>query len=151
MTYFQQSEKHPQNKALVNGVTVAGVTGGHETNALWISKINNDNFKAALYQSLQSANLSHVYDGAKHRLSAQILDVDQPLAGLDLTVTCKVNYKLLSVKKNKVVYDKDITTSYTATFSQAPIAGMRLQMANEGAARLNIKKFIDDLYKLPGG
>jgi hypothetical protein len=139
----------PKNKKLIQNITVSQVTGGRETNPLWMSKINNDNFKAALVQSLQEANLYHQLDGANYSLAATLIRLHQPFIGINYTVVCEVNYLLKNIANDETVYNKNITTSYTAKFSDSPIAVIRLKKANEGAARANIKQLIDDLYQLP--
>ena len=49
-----------------------------------------------------------------------------------------------------VVYENTITTPFTAPFSASLIAVARLKIANEGAARVNIERLIQELYALPG-
>ena len=139
----------PKNKELKRGITVGQVTGGHETNPLWMSKINNENFKSALVQSLQEANLYHLLDGAKYNLEATLIRLHQPFIGFNYTVVCEINYLLKNIANSKTIYNKNITTSYTAKFSDSPIAIVRLKKANEGAAKANIKQLVDDLYQLP--
>ena len=138
-----------KNAALHNNINVAAVNGGHETNPLWTSQIDNDGFKSALIQSLQQANLSSQLASAGYKLTANLVKLHQPLLGLNLTVTAQVHYNLQNQKTNKIVYDRDITSSYTATFKDSALAITRLKMANEGAARENISNLINDLYNLP--
>ncbi|MGB6976179.1 MAG: hypothetical protein WBE18_01790 [Gammaproteobacteria bacterium] len=138
----------PKNVSLANNITVNQTLGGHETNPLWTSQISNANFKAALIQSLQQANLYHQFNGSGYALNATFVRLQQPFLGVSLTVRCTVNYVLENLKTNKVIYSRRIATSYTATFSDSPLATTRLRMANEGAARENIKELITDLYQL---
>lgn len=140
----------PKNSQFVHNIGVQQVSGGHETNPLWTSQINNENFKQALKISLINANLYNKFSGenSKYMLNAQLIKLEQPLIGLDFTVNCEVHYDLKDVKTNKVIFNKNIASSYTATVSDAFVAGERLKLANEGAARTNIKKLIEDLYQL---
>ena len=148
MTYSYKGSQKPANVELVKNINVSQVVGGHETNPLWASKINNENFKVALEQSLKNANLYNEVNKGNFQLNANLVKLEQPLLGFNLTVTCQVHYKLQNVKSNSIIYDKDITTSYTAKLSDSFVAIERLKMANEGAARANIQKLIDDLYRL---
>ena len=148
MVYKSNTSEKPQKVTLVNNIAVSTVTGGTETNPLWISKINDANFKSALEQSLQQANLYHVINGEKYQLQANLLKVEQPFIGLNFKVVCYAHYKLKDKKSNKVIFDKDITSSYTATFNDSPIGMVRLKIANEGAARENFQKLIKELYHL---
>jgi len=134
---------------LKNNLSVKSVTGGESTNPLWVSKIGNDNFKASLEQSLKQAQLLAVDNQqGKYLLEVNLVSVDQPMIGLDLKVTTTVAYSLLEKNTGQKVFYKTITTPYTATFSDAPLAFVRLKVANEGSARENIENIIDELLKL---
>jgi len=148
MVASYSSNQQPKNITLVKDIAVSHVAGGQETNPLWASEISNENFQAALAQSLQQAGLYREYPGSHYLLSANLIQLKQPLVGLNLTVVCTVQYQLENTKDNNMIYNKIITTSYTATFSDSPIAVVRLKKANEGAARENIKQLITDLYHL---
>jgi outer membrane murein-binding lipoprotein Lpp len=148
MAYNYHGNSKPKSAALVKSVGVSQIAGGHETNPLWTSQINNANFKAALEQSLKSANLYNLTNNEKYRLNANLLKLDQPYFGLNYTVKCQVHYTLQDIKTNKFIYDKNISSSYTAKVSDSFYAVKRLEMANEGAARENIAELINDLYRL---
>lgn len=138
----------PKNKALINGINVSKVSGGHETNPLWISKINDRNFKEALEKSLQKSGFYAKHNESKYALEAVLIELQQPLAGVSFTVSARVHYTLKDIQENKIVYDKKITSSYKAKFSESVIAATRLKKATEGAARENIKLLINDLSNL---
>ena len=148
MTYNNNTTEKPNKVALINNISIPTVTGGKETNPLWTSQINNENFKQALEASLQKANLYHMVNGEKYQLTANLLNLDQPFMGLDLKVTLQVHYNLQDKKSNQIIFNKNITSSYTATFSDSPVAITRLKIANEGAARENIQQLIKELYHL---
>src|ERR1700733_10239556 len=78
MVYESKANEKPQKLALVNNISVSEVTGGRETNPLWTSQINDENFKKALEESLQKANLYHVVNGEKYQLKANLLKLEQP-------------------------------------------------------------------------
>lgn len=127
---------------LSSSVSVEGVTGGKETSPLWTSQISNAQFHGALRDALTSAGLYEPI--GDYTLEARLISVDQPFAGLDLTVTTTVEY-ILRRSNGLEVFRDTISTPYTATFSDAVIASTRLRLANEGSARANISRMIDQL------
>jgi hypothetical protein len=136
-----------QNKSLANNITLRTVSGGHETNPLLTSQVDDEGFKQAIIASLKNSRL---YGGdAKYALDVNLLKLKQPFLGFDLTVTCQAHYLLQDETSNQIIFDKDLTTSYTATVSDAFVAIERLKMANEGAVRANIAEFIKQLYEQP--
>lgn len=132
-----------------NHIAVEMVTGGKETNPLWTSMVNANEFKQALAKSLDNARLYHSdQKTAPYRLEASLNKLDQPLIGLDMTVTCHATYRIFNNKTNKVVYEKTLKTPYTEKFTNAFLGTERLKMANEGAVKANIKGLINDLYNV---
>ncbi len=132
------------------GAIVTGaIDGGRETSPVWKSNIGNDQFREALARSLLIAGLGNSTSG-RYRFDADLLRLDQPFLGFDLTVTASVRYRLVESTTGTVVYDSTITTPFTAPFSASFIAVARLKIANEGAARANIARLIEELYALPG-
>jgi hypothetical protein len=147
MVYYKQDNKSPKNKFLMHSVSVKQVTGGQETNPLWTSKINNENFRQALVKSLQQANLYNSSIQPRYALNAELKMLDQPIAGFDMTASCQVHYTLHDIKQDKIIYDEDILASYTARMGDAFIGTERLKKATEGAAKANIQKLIEALYQ----
>ena len=130
-------------------IGVDKVIGGEETNPLWTSEISSEGFRQALTNSLRSAGLLAPLQGAsKYALDVQLKNVSQPLAGIDMTVVTTVNYVLKERLSGVVVWEGDIASPYTATFSQAFMGFERLRVANEGSAKLNISQLIERLYRL---
>jgi len=132
---------------LKDNIIVSEVTGGKQTNPLWTSKIGNNEFKAALIESLKETG----YLGGEesvYKLSADLLEVDQPFAGINLTVTTTVLYKLIERKSGKQILMETILASYTAGFGDSAIAVKRLRLANEGSARSNIHELLKALHDL---
>lgn len=82
-------------KELEGAVTIGVVSSGEETNPFWTSDVVNDAFRAALEQNLMLAGARAVNESsAAYRLDAMIVGVDQPLIGLDATVTSTVKYTI---------------------------------------------------------
>lgn len=137
------------NTPFKEAIVIARVDGGEKTNPLWTSEVDGPAFRGALEMSLdRSGLLAKPSIAAKYDLQAILASVDQPLFGLDLTVTSRVDYRLVERETLDVCFDKSVYSSYTATFGDSPIAIQRLRLANEGSIRENIKSFIQQLISV---
>lgn len=134
---------------LKGAIAVADVTGGKETNPMWTSQVSSETFRQSLEASLAQAGLfNKVLSAGKYTLTADLLKLDQPLVGLNMTVSSTVRYALVDAATKKEVYGKTVTVSYTAKMSDAFVGTERLRLANEGAIRENIKALMGDLVAL---
>ena len=126
------------------------VSGGKETSKMGASQISNDAYAQALRESIERAGLFSgvTTDGSRYRLTSFIGKVDQPMFGLSLTVKMEVSYALKDSKSGNTVWTKDINSEYTATPGQAFAAVERLRLANEGAARENIRQALTEMAAL---
>lgn len=139
-----------KESAFQNQLAVQTVMGGSETYPFWMSKVNAKEFKNALEKSLDNVRLYHPdQQTAPYRLEASLNKLEQPLLGLNMTVTCHATYRIFNNKTNKLVYEKSLKTPYTAKFLSALYGAERLKLANEGAVKENIKGLINDLYDRP--
>ncbi|HWI13475.1 MAG TPA: hypothetical protein VNT02_04450 [Burkholderiales bacterium] len=146
---FDAASGPVRSAALKNAINVRNVAGGSETNPLWISRVSNDAFRAALETSLKSASLLRTEGApADYELDAMLVGLDQPLIGVDLTVVCSVSYALSEARSGKRVYAKTVTTPFTAGMQDAFLAVDRLRIANEGAVRMNLRRLLTDLAGL---
>jgi outer membrane murein-binding lipoprotein Lpp len=137
------------SSALKDNVAVKEVTGGQETNPMWMSNVSSSDFERALEASLRNAGLlSPNRQGSRYTLTAHMLKLEQPYFGASLTVTATVQYTLVERVSGKEVFARSLVTPYTAEFSAALFATERLKLANEGAARANIQQLIDALVAL---
>jgi len=141
--------KATANTQTKNSISLNNVSGGGETNPLWVSKVADADFKLALEQSLKDAMLlSGTINDSKYLLEVRLISLDQPLFGLDLKVTATAEYILKAKSTGQIIYSKTFATPFTATFSDSAIAIQRLRIANEGAVRNNIEQVIDDLISI---
>ncbi|MDX2288256.1 MAG: hypothetical protein NW217_05480 [Hyphomicrobiaceae bacterium] len=131
---------------LYQSVGIASVSGGEETNPLLMSKVSSNDFKEALKGSLLQ-NQFHAVGTQKYQVSAEIQEVQQPLVGLDMSVTSKVRYKVVRTSDKAVVYDNVVTATHTATVGDSLVGSERLRLANEGAIKKNIASFIAEVGK----
>lgn len=133
-------------------VVAVQTSGGKETNPAWMSQISSEAFQGALVESInKSGAFSTIVkaDHADYMLDVDIVDLAQPWGGFNMTVTMTAKWKLTSLKDKTVVFQENITKPYTAAFGEA-LSGMeRLRMANEGAARENIREGLKKLSELP--
>lgn len=134
-------------------VSVA-VTGGSETSGMGASKISNADFAEAITSSIaQSGVFSRIMPAGSgdYALGVQIVRLDQPMFGLSFTVTLECTWRLTRQSDGRIVWEKSISTPFTASTSDAFAGTTRLRLANEGAARTNIEEAIKQLgaLKLP--
>lgn len=127
------------------------VTGGSDTSSMGASKISNADFaeaiKASITQSGLFAKLAAM-DQADYQIEASIVRLDQPIFGASFTVNIETNWRLVHRSDSKVVWQKAVVTSYTATMGDAMVGVTRLRLANEGAARKNIQEAIAQMSAL---
>lgn len=134
------------NSPLKDAITVKDVTGGKETNPMWVSNVSSSDFARALEASLKDAGLlSGNNQASKYMLVAHLQKLDQPLFGASLTVTATVQYSLVERSTNKEVFARTVSMPYTAAWNDAFLGSERLKLANEGAIRVNIQQLIDAL------
>lgn len=139
----------PASSILQHAVQVAGVSGGTKTNPMWMSKVGDAEFQAALSSSLKSAGMLANDDG-RYRLEAKLLQLKQPMIGFDMAVDSQVHYTLTETGSGKRVFDRDVIATFTATVGDAFIAVKRLQLANEGSIKKNIRQFMDEVIAETG-
>jgi len=129
---------------LQNAVAVGTISGGSDTNPLWISEVSNENFHDALQSSLAVQSLLAT-GTPRYTLDAQLISLQQPYVALNTTVTADVRYTVRKGSGTQVAYSTELATPFTASLIGTPIGFMRLQVANEGAMRANIAAVIGAL------
>lgn len=131
-------------------IAIRDVIGGRETNPLLKSNISSSTFEAALAGSLRNAGLAATdRQSGRYQLAASIREVDQPILGASMTVTMTVHYDLIERSTGRTAWERTITLPYTAKMGDAFLGSERLRLANEGAGRVNIEGFLDELAKAP--
>ena len=134
---------------LKNAIAVADVTGGRETNPMWISQVSSPDFRSALEDSLANAGIfERVLSASKYRLTANLKQLEQPAFGIDMTVTSTINYTVVDTKTGKDVYSRLIRAPFTAGFSDSPLGATRVRIATEGSIKKNIEMLINDLLMM---
>ncbi len=134
---------------LRNNVAISDVTGGKETNPMWMSNVGSSEFSMALEESLRNVGLlAPNRQAGRFTLTAHLKGLDQPMFGLDMTVTASVNYVLVERLNGKEIFQRTMSVPYTAKMGDAFSGVERLKLANEGAIRSNISQLIDELFRL---
>ena len=135
--------------ALKNAIAVANVTGGRETNPLWVSQVSSEAFRSALEDSLANVGVfERVLSASKYRLTADLNQLEQPAFGIDMTVTSSIKYTVVDTKTGKDVYSRLIRAPFTAGFSDSPLGATRVRIATEGSIKKNIELLIHDLLMM---
>lgn len=132
---------------LADAVSIGSVSGGKETSPLWKSEVSTADFQSALEGSLRSQGILSKEEKGKYILEANLLGMSQPSFGFDFEVTMHANYSLLDAATGEPILQETVTSAYTATVDDALLGVERLKLANEGAARNNIKNFLEILFK----
>lgn len=130
---------------LSRSISLRNVAGGEATNVLVASKVDDQAFKAALEASLNNAGFLANDAQSKYLLVAFLQELKQPFFAINMTVTARVQYILYEVDSADEVMNTLIETPYTATLADSISGDIRLRLANEGAIRLNIEKFLAEL------
>ncbi len=116
---------------------------------MWMSNVAGSDFERALEASLKASGLlAQNRQASLYQVNADLVKMDQPFVGLDMTVTAYVRYELVERKTGKAIYSKEVRTPFTATMGDAFLGVERLKVANEGAVKANIKQFITEILAL---
>lgn len=128
-------------------ISIAAAEGGKKTNPMWTSQVGSQEFTDALAASLGNNGMLAGGQGA-YVLKPTLQRLQQPLFGIDFTVTADVLYVLKDAAGKDVMYET-ISSSHTATIGDAFAGVKRLRLANEGAMRNNIDALIRRLAEIP--
>ena len=123
-------------------VKIVNVSGGTATNPLLWSEVASGDFRQALESSLKVAGYLGATEAAPLSLTAAMLELKQPMAGLDMSVTSRVRYTVTDAS-GRMVFDDTVAATGTARMGEALVGSERLRLANEYAIRENIKAFIE--------
>ena len=126
-------------------VAVTSAAGGVETSIWGTSQISNTEFNKALDTSLRNSGLFKAVlpqedTSADYMLNVTIINYDKPMFGIDFDISMKTTWYLIDPQTHEPVWLDTFTTSYTAKFGEALVGAERLQKANEGSVRENIKE-----------
>jgi len=130
-------------------------TGGGSTSAIGLSDVSDDALHEALAASLRNLGyLASDPSKASYVVSADLVDLDRPVAALDpallfvpidLSVTVRIRYTVARAAGGPPVFKAVVATTATATASDAATPAGRVRKANEAAVRLNTIAFLQRL------
>ena len=133
----------PVNPRLKGQIAIADVRGGKDTNPLWTSQVDAAGFRKALADSLAiSGYLAPEGAPAKYKVSANLVELQQPLVGFTLNVQSDVKYELTGGAAPR---NYEIKATGSASTSDAFVGFERLRIANERSVLENIKQFLQEL------
>jgi len=143
VSHCKISNKHPYTVSVK-------VFGGRETNPLWTSQISNSALCSAIEKSILESGLFEAISTKKagYKLEVAIERITQPVIGLDFKMVMLAKWTLTERAQQKIIWSDSIKSRYTAKLGDAFVAAERIQKANEGVARENIKKGIYELSLL---
>ncbi|WP_428410059.1 hypothetical protein [Hyphococcus sp.] len=81
--------------------------------------------------------------GRAYEVEAELVELKQPFAGLDMTVTAIVAYKVKDA--SSIIYEETVEAAYTAKAGEAMTGVERLRIASDGAVRKNISVLLERL------
>lgn len=125
-----------------HSVTTVTVNGGSDTNPLLVAQVSDADLKTALETSLAAAGYMGS-EGQAMSVNASLIDLQQPMVGLDMTVTSRVRYTVM--RNGQPIFDETIAATGTATVSEAFAATDRIRLANEKSIQGNITQFLTQL------
>jgi hypothetical protein len=127
------------------------VTGGKETDSAGAPQISDAAFRNALVTSIKNSQVfSSVVEGkgGDFLLTVSLFGMQQPIFGLDFTVTLEAGWTLQRTSGGAPVWQESIKSTHTATVGDAFAAVTRLRLATEGAAKKNIVQGLAKLSQL---
>ncbi len=133
-----------------SSVTVAE-PAGPEASAKWVSQIQGANFRESVRLSIQKSGLFSTVlktSDADYLLEISKVQSDEPAMGFNMTVDLVTRWVLKKRATSEVVFSGNVSSTYTAKFGDAFAGGTRLRLANEGAAKSNIREGLRRLSQL---
>ena len=138
------AKRHPYSVTVdVRGGAAAGAAGGAD--------IGNADLKAAIETSIQQTQVfREVVQGTsgQYLLAVNVINLSRPLVGFSMTVEMEAGWTLTRVSDGQVVYRKSVSSSFTATPSDAFAGAVRVRLAVEGATRANVAQGLKAIGEL---
>lgn len=117
------------------------VGGGSETSAISGTNVSDAELKAAIEDAVKQNKVFATVaqgGGADYELSVRVIRLSKPLFGASFTVEMETAWSLVRSADRKVVLQKSVKSSGTATMGEAFVGATRLRMAVERAAKDSI-------------
>ena len=131
------------NPALIGNISIRVISGGQDTNAYWISKIDNERFRSELEQSMTAIGyLAPKGFAGKYQLDVTLQYLDKPSYGDTLNFRSSIFYTLNGENGKKITFP--VTAVGTATTSDTFLVG-RERNADYRSIKENIHLFLINL------
>ena len=121
-------------------MTIGVVTGGEPTNPLWTSEVGNQEFRAALENSLRNYNLLAGSQASRYLVDANLIDVQQPMIGFAYTVTSTVTYRVRPTGSDDAVFEDTVIVPYTASATASFLGTERCGSPARDRSRETLKR-----------
>jgi hypothetical protein len=147
-TGAMQAASAPVSLTTAPGAVTVKVTGGRPTSDVEGPSLSAADLKAATEATLKLAHaFQQVGDApdARYLLSATIVPTTHPWIGTTFTFEVDVGWQLVDRARGKVLLRKAISTSGTATMSDAYYGATRGRLALEAATRANLEQLLREL------
>jgi hypothetical protein len=145
MTLGAGELKGPPSAAVASAFAVGEVSGGQETTSSSHTRIADAPFREALRESLRIAGLLSERPDAPLSVGATLVEQNVQTFGFSLTAGSVVRYMIRETRSGAAVIDETISTTHTATVSDAFNAETRIRLAVEGAARNSLAALVQRL------
>ncbi len=135
-------------------ILLSPVTGGQPTggmwDSMWGSKLSNRALQEAIEESLRATGMLALRPGTgNYQMEVQLIELEQPIIGLNTRVAVTLAYTVLVKRSDTVVYQRRLRSAYVAEFTSAMVdPNERLRLATEGAVRSNVNLMLRDLIAL---
>ncbi len=134
----------PSNPKFIGAMEVRSISGGTETNPLWISEVGDTGFRSALKESLYRMNYEAKDKAPKYFVDAKLQSIDQPLMGFSFEVKSTVLYTVETQNKRK---EFAVTATGVSGATEHFVGYVRLKRATERSIHNNIQSFLTQLSK----
>lgn len=127
------------------------VFGATDLSAMKPIHITDEDFAEALGSSIENSGLFRKAlrdTPGTYQLQATFVQLDEQIFGIAMTASLEVSYALAQTSPKRILWEKKISSSHTASMSDSVISITRLQLATEGAARKNIEQAIQEIAQL---
>ncbi len=131
---------------LFQSTAVGVVSKASEEGKSW-EFVSEGLFREGLQQSLGATGLLATDRAPTYVVDVVLVDTDQPIFGMDFTVTSTIDYTIRDKRTANTMYQERVVAPFTAKFSDAFVGGERARIANEGSMRANIEKFLGAALK----
>ena len=144
--FYDQVDANTFKRSIViESVTVSDAVRGKIPGHIDVS---SDALHGALRDALRYSELYEKGERASYVLTAQLLDLQQPTIGFNLTASSTIHYSLRHTATDQIVFEETINIPCSKTTNDAFDGLVRARMASSCAIGENITHFIQAIARL---